>query len=899
MGWQTHSNRWQKSGIRFLQIAVLGLLTAVLLHTGIAVGEARIRAAEPPHAAAIDQLHQGEAFYQTGNFSAAIALWQQAATTFANQGDPLNQARVLNALATAFEQLGNWTEANRAIAHSLSLLNQQPSSDKPTSDSLRPEFLLAQAFNIQGNLQLRQGQATEALASWQRAATAYQQVGDEMGYIGSQINQARALQVLGFYRRAATLLEQIDQTLQTQPDSMLKVAGLRNLGTVLQRVGDSPYEELQSNRSRARQALQRSLTVAEHLRDTQQVAPTEANASISGILLSFGNAARSVALSQPESPTAAEREFANAIAFYRQAAAIAPTPTLAVQAQSEHLSLLVQRRSPDARSLWGQIQPQLMHLPVSRTAIDVRISLAQTLIQSGNLIRPAETAQLLATAVQHARKLHDRRAESYALGTLGQLYEQTQQWDHARSLTQQALAQAINDPDIAYQWHWQLGRILCQHTQPCAATGNLDAAISAYGEAVNLLRSLRTDLVAMNPDVQFSFQERVEPVYRQLVELLLQSTSGSPPSQENLRQAREVIESLQLAELDNFFRSACLVARPVQIDQINPQSAVMYPIILPNRFAVILALPNQPLRYAETLLPETEIDRILDQMRRSLIPTSFVEERLPIAQKVYDLLLRPLADSIATSGVTTLVFVPDGRLRSLPMSALHDGQRYLIEQYSIALAPSLQLLPPQPLERQQMKGLVGGLSEARQGFAELPNVMDEVEQIQAAIPTQVLLNQQFTSVAFQTQMDTASFPLVHLATHGQFSSKAEDTFILTWDGRINVNQLEQSLRSRGSQLSPIDLLVLSACQTAEGDRRAALGMAGVAVRSGARSTLATLWSVSDRSTAALMVAFYQALGKPGITKAEALRQAQLTLLQQRRSSHPYYWAPFILLGNWL
>ncbi|KAM3092596.1 CHAT domain-containing protein, partial [Phormidesmis sp. 146-12] len=308
---------------------------------------------------------------------------------------------------------------------------------------------------------------------------------------------------------------------------------------------------------------------------------------------------------------------------------------------------------------------------------------------------------------------------------------------------------------------------------------------------------------------------------------------------------------------------------------------------------------NQPLRYAETTLPALETDRILDQMRQSLIPTSFVEERLPIAQQVYNLLLRPIATPIAASGVTTLVFVPDGGLRNLPMAALHDGQHYLIEQYSIALAPGLQLLPPQPLERQQMTGLIGGLSEARQGFAALPNVNYEVDRIQAALSTQVLLNQRFTNTSFQNQIDANPFSIVHLATHGQFSSNAEQTFLLTWDGRINATQLDQLLRSRNSQLSPIELLVLSACQTAEGDRRAALGMAGIAVRSGARSTLATLWAVSDRSTAALMVEFYQQLNKPNVTKAEALRQAQISLLQKRRSSHPYYWAPFILLGNWL
>jgi CHAT domain-containing protein len=128
----------------------------------------------------------------------------------------------------------------------------------------------------------------------------------------------------------------------------------------------------------------------------------------------------------------------------------------------------------------------------------------------------------------------------------------------------------------------------------------------------------------------------------------------------------------------------------------------------------------------------------------------------------------------------------------------------------------------------------------------------------------------------------------------------EETFILTWDNRINVKELGAILQTREQDIdNPIELLVLSACQTAQGDRRAPLGIAGVAVRSGARSTLATLWSVDDKSAAEFMVEFYRQLAKSKVTKAEAIRLAQLKLLQQREYSNPFYWAPFVLLGNWL
>ncbi len=141
---------------------------------------------------------------------------------------------------------------------------------------------------------------------------------------------------------------------------------------------------------------------------------------------------------------------------------------------------------------------------------------------------------------------------------------------------------------------------------------------------------------------------------------------------------------------------------------------------------------------------------------------------------------------------------------------------------------------------------------------------------------------------------------MHLATHGQFSSNSEDTFILTWDNKVNVKELDELFTVKNiSESTPVELLVLSACQTAKGDNRAILGLAGVAVRSGARSTLGTLWAVKDESTAKFMVEFYKQLRTPGISKAEALRNTQVSFLQDGNFQHPFYWSAFVLIGNWV
>ncbi|PIG92784.1 CHAT domain-containing protein [Gloeocapsopsis sp. IPPAS B-1203] len=818
-----------------------------------------------------ESIQQGRELYTTGQYAQAAVVWQQAAKVYQQRDDSLNQAMALSNLALAYQQLGNWSQANQAIATSLKLLSTSATNPQQAQ-------VLAQAWNNQGSLQFAQGQAEQALNSWQKATAAYTKAADSVGVTRSLINQAQAQQALGLYRRAITTLNQANQTLQQQPTA-IKVTGLRSLGNALRVVG---------NLSQSQQVLQQSLKLAQELRSPEEIAAT---------LTSLGNTVR-----LQQNPQAA-------LTYYQQAASVSSTASTQLQAQLNQLSLLLETGDLNtAQALLPQINSHLANLPTSQTKVYARITLAQNLMrlhqaqpQKSQIAIPSwlEIGKLLATAVQEAKHLQDPRAISYALGNLGGLYEQTQQWTSAQELTQQALvlAQGINALDISYRWQWQLGRLL-------QAQGNTEKAIAAYDDSVQSLQTLRYDLVAINPDVQFSFQEEVEPVYRELVSLLLQS-NGTQPSQQNLQKARQTIESLQLAELNNFFRAACLDANR-QIDQIvdeqDQTAAAIYPIILRDRLEVIIKLPQQPLRHHTVNISQTEFETTLEQLQQNLIEPDTFTEVQALSQKVYEWLVRPQLTALNASDIKTLVFVLDGSLRNIPMAALYDAQRqqYLIEQYSIALAPGLQLIDPQPLQQQRLQALTAGLSEPRYGFEGLSYVESEIEQITSEVSSQVLLNQDFTSQALQKQVNSQSFPVVHLATHGQFSSNIEQTFILAWDKPINVNELNDLLRNRTqNSSSAIELLVLSACETATGDKRAALGIAGIAVRAGARSTLASLWSVDDQSTALLMSQFYAELASSQVNKATALRQAQLSLLKNPNYAHPMYWSAYVLVGNWL
>jgi CHAT domain-containing protein len=724
----------------------------------------------------------------------------------------------------------------------------------------------AQDLERQGQLELEQGNPQSALEHWQQSEALYRQVADDQGVTRSRINQAEALQTLGFYRRALTLLTDLDQTLQAQPDSRLKAVELRSLGNALQLTGDL---------AESRRVLEASLAVATRLQLSQD---------ISAAWLSLGNTA------------AAQQQTEDAIAFYQQAAT---DPQTQVQAQLNLLSLLSSRQAEQAeqaeqaKQILAQLPDRLMALPLSQTKAYAYIHLAQYLVTQ-NQTRSA--ADFLAMAIAQARELGDRQTESYGVGTLGGLYEKTQQWAEAESLTQQALklVESLDAPEITYRWQWQMGRLL-KHR------GERAEAVIAYDRAIEQLQSLRKDLVAMNRTVQFSFRDSVEPVYRESVALLLETEM---PSQGTLEKARQRIEALQLAELDDFFREACIDAQSVILDQIvdrdHPETTVIYPILLPDRLQVITKIPQQPLRVHTIPQSRIAVETQLQQLREFIVEPDRTREVKALSQEIYQWLIAPIAPNL--SAVNTIVFVLDGAFRSVPMAALYDGQHYLVERYAIALSPGLQLLQPEAIAVQPLHVLAAGLVTPPANFSTfpaLPAIPAEFESIsQAGIATTQLLNQDFTRKTLETRIDTTDFNVLHMATHGQFSSRSEETFILAADGPINVTQFDTLLRNQDPS-KPIELLVLSACQTAAGDNRATLGLAGAAVRAGARSTLASLWNVGDRSTAILVGAFYRELAQSQVTKAEALRRAQVKLLTYPNYSRPNYWAAYVLVGNWL
>ncbi len=264
-------------------------------------------------------------------------------------------------------------------------------------------------------------------------------------------------------------------------------------------------------------------------------------------------------------------------------------------------------------------------------------------------------------------------------------------------------------------------------------------------------------------------------------------------------------------------------------------------------------------------------------------------------------MITPLEKSLANMQVDALVFVPGGSLRTIPMGALIDPKsgQFLIEKYPIAVTPGLTLTEPRPLDPEQVKLLTGGLSVSRQGFPALPYVAKEVTTSHDVFEGASLMNEDFVTGSLRQQLEQTQFGIVHIASHGEFGASIEDSYVLTYDDRLSVEDLGRLVGMARFRGQPVELLTLSACETAAGDERAALGLAGLAIRSGARSALATLWPVNDEAAAELVSEFYRQLVMPESSRAGALQAAQLKILHQTHYQHPVYWSPFLLIGSWL
>ena len=392
----------------------------------------------------------------------------------------------------------------------------------------------------------------------------------------------------------------------------------------------------------------------------------------------------------------------------------------------------------------------------------------------------------------------------------------------------------------------------------------------------------------------------------------------------DLAVAQSAFGSFLVSMREDFARKG--VARQVELAESSTQAlaelrellrglgegAVLLQVYLTDdRVNLLLTTPGVQLARSSAI-SAPELNRQIAQFRRLLRDPG--TDPLPTAQALYRLLMAPVVQDLAQAGAKTVMLSLDGALRYLPFGALHDGQQYLVQRWSLPLYTSVtrDRLRDAVAPQWQAAGL--GLTRKLGDFDPLPGVRAEMDGIirsafagpgagaaTGALPGEVHLDEAFTAQRLR-DVSQRRFPVLHVASHFRFSPGTEvNSFLLLGDGQqLSLGEL----RTHNYRFDNVDLLTLSACDTGLGGGRDERGreiegFGVIAQQQGARAVLATLWPVADQSTAQLMADLYRRRQAQQLSKVEALRQAQLALQAQARYGHPFYWAPFILMGNWL
>ncbi len=377
---RSHQPRWLS-----VSLSVLSLWVAIATHPVVATMPP---VASPSTIVAPSSLDQGRTFYRSGRYVEAVMAWQAAAQHYQTQGDRLNQALSLSYCSLAQQELTQWEDAKRSIEQSLQILK----AVKPSADAI----VWAQILNTQAGLFLHTGHAESALSTWQQAQKLYDQAGDSTGSIGSQINQAQAMQTLGFYRRSRQQLEALNQKLASQPDSDIKVSGLRTLGAALQTMGDA---------SNSQKVLEQGLAIARKL---------NATSDLNSILLALGKTTAD--LGDPDA----------ALNYFEQAEHSTTTnPLEQLQARLDRLKLLIDHEKIElAAPLATQIYQQFADLSDSHASLYGAIHFVSTLnrLDDPSQVLPLKAlSQLLSSTVQSSQRIQDTQAEAYALQQWGQI----------------------------------------------------------------------------------------------------------------------------------------------------------------------------------------------------------------------------------------------------------------------------------------------------------------------------------------------------------------------------------------------------------------------------------------------------------------------------------------------
>ncbi len=799
--------------------------------------------------AEIDRLlEQGAQQYQTSQFTAALQSWQQALKIARDIKDRRDEGAALGNLGAAYRSLGNYAKAIEFHQQHLAIAREI--KDRRGEGNALGN--LGVAYSSLGN----HSKAIEYLE--QRLAIA-REIKDRRGEGNSLGNLGIAYRALGNYGKAIEYYEQTLAIARTLKDRQGEDRALGNLGNAYRALG---------NPSKAIEYYQQVLAIARETKDRRSEGASVGN--LGAAYGSLGNSAK--ALEYLEQYLAIAREIKD-----REGERLALNnigATLQQQKQFD-LAIVFYKQSVNvSESIRGDLRPLPRDLQTSytQTVASTYRALADLLLAQGRVLEAQQVLELL-----KVQELRDYTRDTRAGGEIPG-----------------APLNAIEAPvKPAFDTLIALGLQLttCESQRPRCAN--------------------RAQLAAQRTTAKAQFDQQAARLRK-----LAQQQGSQDPAQ------------LQSSELTNV---------AIKIVKAQPKTVLIYPLVLEDKLWLVYGLQGgkEDVIFASKEIPVTrqELSATVAEFRKLLEDrNSDLKQLQQVSQKLYGWLIAPLRSQLDAKGIQNLVFSLDRATRYMPLAALHDGKAYLAQRFTLStiftagLTDTTDKLSPNPVDNPVL-GL--GLSRAVSGFNALPSVPAELDAIvrsqapdtQGIFQGSQYLDQAFTLDAFKDLLD---YRILHIATHGKFDSTDPDqSFLLLGNGdRLRVPDIRQL-----SGLGGIHLAVLSACETAKGgpdkDGIEVAGLSYYFLNQNVKSVLASLWLVNDASTALLMQQFYKNLAGGTLTKAEALRQVQRDFIDGKLTAkdapnrsdievrvtdatrqigpqtfvHPYYWAPFILIGN--
>jgi len=536
-------------------------------------------------------------------------------------------------------------------------------------------------------------------------------------------------------------------------------------------------------------------------------------------------------------------------------------------------------------------------LPNSHDKSYLFISIAKIML-SKTLQTEQYIHDALKNAITVAKKNHNYNAIAYAKFYLAQLYAKAKRYEEAIQLTRQAIFHVQRGyPDLLFNLEWQLGKFFTKAHKPYQ---EIDSAYKRANKHLELVRETYTSLSQ-------KFRKDIENFYFNWADLLLK--------QKQLKKAIETIELFKEAEIRNYFENDCITEKLQgtieDVYKLPKNVAVFYPLLFDDRIELLII--NRGKIQHKLVSKKTNLQILINTFRENLANND--NDWKTNAQTLYNRLIKPIT---LDKQIDTLIIIPNSVFRNIPFAALHDEKtnQFLIEKYALVISPGVKLtIPTKTMQLDDVQALLIGskrfLSRNSRGeqvidfeneLKDVPQELDNIANLLGIKTDDIILNEDFTLHIVKKLLNFSPYSILHFATHAQFKDDLSQTFLRTYDGKITMDDLEELIiinRNKKLTHKQIELLTLSACETAVGNDRAALGLAGIAIKTGVPSVLATLWKVDDQSTQSVIVEFYKQLKENNLSKAKALQEAQKNLLKKKKYKHPYYWAAFVLIGNWL